>query len=352
MVEVAERVELQPPVRAPQVNTHQAAERSTVDLSRAIEKLRRNIAMTTAGVSLAVAERPSGWLNNYVDDATLPSGSEWAVKAVDPRFSEFGERWTLPRSCWYFTVGPGNYVTDVRALESAGVERFEVEANVSSADVIGSTFAAPNMTGVFPGSPMQLVGGGSLPLAVRPVNISPLATLEQAKRAVRIARDDAREDVRRRLDATAAMYAQLPPRDVVEYLADEVGVGQLLTARAVGVTPTAVRKWRRGEAARPEHRTRLARFAALNKLLAELGPHDPAGWLDIPLSSESTLSPMDLYLAGRPDLVLIQGSRLAAPHETLDQFDVDWRSKYPVDIEYEVVTWRDGSRSAVPRRQE
>jgi DNA-binding transcriptional regulator YiaG len=181
------------------------------------------------------------------------------------------------------------------------------------------------------------------------VNADPLASYGDALEHAEQTRESALEDIRRRLDQERATYAQRSPRDVATELGDELGVGQLVIARALGVTPTAVRKWRRGESARSEHRARLAQLAALCSLLADVGVHDPAGWIDIPISTESTLTPLDVFIGGRSDLVVLLGSGLADPREVLDEFDPDWRTAFAPDREYEVVTLADGSRSVVPR---
>jgi len=184
------------------------------------------------------------------------------------------------------------------------------------------------------------------------VNVDPVAAYKRTLRVARDLREDALSLIVEKLDTAKASYAQTPPSDVVAYLGETLGVPQLVIARALNVTPTAVRKWRRGESARPERRGALAAFAAMCNLLIELGLHDPAGWLDIPISSKSTLSPLDLFVAGRADLVVLLGARLADPHEALDTFDGEWRDRYAVDPDYDIVMLRDGSRSAVPRRKD
>jgi hypothetical protein len=141
----------------------------------------------------------------------------------------------------------------------------------------------------------------------------------------------------------------MSPRDVVLYLTEILGVGQLATARAVEVSPTAIRKWRRGDSPRPERRAQLAQFAALSEALSESGVHDPASWLEIPVSAESTLTKLDLFVAGRGDHVLLLSAGLSEPQETLDMFAPGWRVRFPIDAEYEVIELNDGSRAVVPR---
>jgi DNA-binding transcriptional regulator YiaG len=189
-----------------------------------------------------------------------------------------------------------------------------------------------------------------MPTRSMPVNVNPVSAYRTTRRAAADARRNALDHISKDLDAATAAYAQSSPQDVIQRLTD-LGVSQLVIARALGVTPTAVRKWTRGESAKADHRGRLARFAAMNSLLTETGLHDPAGWLDIPISSESTLTPLDLFVGGRADLAVLLGSRLMEPQEALDAYELAWRQTYPIDPDYEVVMLRDGSRSAVPRRR-
>jgi transcriptional regulator with XRE-family HTH domain len=189
-----------------------------------------------------------------------------------------------------------------------------------------------------------------IPMSVSPVNADPIAEYRTLRRAATDGRRDALAHVSKSLDAAAAVYAQDAPQDVIRQLTD-LGVNQLVIARALGVTPTAVRKWKRGETAKSDHRGRLARLAATHALLTETGLHDPAGWLDIPISSESTLTPLDLFIGGRADLSVLLAARLMEPHEVLDAYAPAWRQTYPIDPDYEVVMLGDGSRSAVPRKR-
>jgi transcriptional regulator with XRE-family HTH domain len=190
-----------------------------------------------------------------------------------------------------------------------------------------------------------------IPTDPTPVNVDPVAEYRTARRVAAEGQRDALAHISKNLDATTAVYAQDAPQDVIRRLTD-LGVSQLSIARALGVTPTAVRKWRRGETAKSDHRARLARFAAMYSLLTETGLHDPAGWLDIPISRESTLTPLELFISGRADITVLLGARLLEPQEALDGFDPEWRQTYPVDPDYEVVMLQDGSRSAVPRKKD
>lgn len=180
--------------------------------------------------------------------------------------------------------------------------------------------------------------------------MSPLADYKAARNYAAGARIAALTHVRRQLDKRRSAYTQRPPADVVAELTDEWGVSQLVVAKALGVTPTAVRKWRRGEAARPEHRDRLSQLAAFTALLGE-SVRDVGGWLEIPLSVQATVTPIDLFIGRQPELALLFAQNVADSEETLAAYAPDWRSRYASDPDYQVVSLADGSRSAIPRRE-
>lgn len=157
--------------------------------------------------------------------------------------------------------------------------------------------------------------------------------------------------VHSKLDALRTEYAARRPSELISRLTDEVGLSQLSIARVLNVTPTAVRKWRRGESIIARHRDGLAELAALCTILAEVGTYDPGTWLEIPISNESTITPLDLAVQGRTELVVLFASHLMSGTDTLDLFDSNWRSTSALDPDYVVVALGDGSRSAVPRRE-
>jgi DNA-binding transcriptional regulator YiaG len=193
-----------------------------------------------------------------------------------------------------------------------------------------------------------------LPLQAPPsvwhANVTPLGELAAARRYASQAGIAARREIQRQLDKAKAAYAQRPLAGVISELADRLGMSQLVMARALSVSPTAIRKWRRGEAARPEHRDLLASLAAFAHVL-ERHVHDPAGWMEIPISAQATLTPLDLFGARRSDLAVLFAAGLSDPDETLSAFAPDWRQRFEPDLDYEVVPLHDGSRSAVPRKE-
>jgi transcriptional regulator with XRE-family HTH domain len=138
---------------------------------------------------------------------------------------------------------------------------------------------------------------------------------------------------------------------LLEELAGERGMGWSDIAEVVGVSISAIRKWRRGGDASPESRSKLARIAALLDLLEEKGlVQDPAAWMemDLPLDSGYFIRPLDLYLEGHA-LALIdlaeQGQTVA---QVLDQVRPNWRTNRS---DFEVFIDTDGQRS-IRRRDE
>jgi hypothetical protein len=296
------------PLEAPQINAKAATARIVPQDSEILLRW-----LATAGTSNAIAEPLSAW-KRYAADREI-----------------FAFNFTSP-------MPPENLLQVWPSRLASEAEPDQDEQSGVYTIVIGAT------------APARGHLADRLP-EFQPVNLPPITAYRSARRRVEQSREAALADIRRRLDKAKAAYTQRSPREVATELGDELGLGQLVTARAVGVTPTAVRKWRRGEPARPEHRDRLSQLAALCSLLMEVGLHDPAGWIDIPISGESTLTPLDLFAGRRADLVVLLGSGLSDPQETLDAFDPSWRTAFPPDRDYEVVTLTDGSRSVVPRRE-
>lgn len=186
-------------------------------------------------------------------------------------------------------------------------------------------------------------------LALRHVNVQPLVWLRVMRNSARAARARFLSSLGKELDRSKSGHAARSPRDIVTELSDDYGLNQLSTARAVGVTPTAVRKWRRGEQARPEYQDRLAQLTALLGLLRDTGKDYPAAWLEVPVSSESTLTPLDLFAAGRPELVLSLASDPDDVRTALHDFDQAWRRNYAPDRDYMVAIDSNGERAVVPR---
>lgn len=107
----------------------------------------------------------------------------------------------------------------------------------------------------------------------------------------------------------------------------KMGVGWSALARLLGVSTPAIRKWRLGQGASPENRKTLAELTALMQMLDEqFMVEDPASWLEIPLADTRT-SLIDVYAAGRSDLILDYAGRwITSAEQLLDAFDPKWRA--------------------------
>ena len=117
------------------------------------------------------------------------------------------------------------------------------------------------------------------------------------------------------------------------------------------MSPTAVRKWRRGETIGPSSRRSLARAATFLQMLDEhsLPITEVGTWLEMPLSDESTLTAVDIYAGGRVELLLDFAARRLGAHAVLDAFDANWRERHLADMRFAVEVAEDGDVSIVER---
>jgi hypothetical protein len=153
-----------------------------------------------------------------------------------------------------------------------------------------------------------------------------------------------------KLDELTATFALREPLELLDALSER-GLSWALIAKLIRVSPTAVRKWRRGAPITPENRRSLARLLGFLELAAEaMSPTaDPAAWLEVRISDEATLTPADLYRHGSLDLLLDYASQRLAPQEILDGFDPGWRERYRPDDRFMVVEAEDGMPAIVER---
>ncbi|WP_298209050.1 hypothetical protein [Ferrimicrobium sp.] len=135
------------------------------------------------------------------------------------------------------------------------------------------------------------------------------------------------------LDQHARSKAKRSVPTLLHELSTDRGMAWRDIARLVGVSVSAIRKWRNDGAASSENRLVLARLAAFLDLLDGFLVEDPAGWLEVPMADGYTVRHVDLYEAGRPDLLLdIAGLRIDEI-SALDRFDQEWRARYRSDFE-------------------
>jgi hypothetical protein len=152
------------------------------------------------------------------------------------------------------------------------------------------------------------------------------------------------------LDRRAMHRAQADPGDLLTAAGEDLGMSWNLLARLVGVTPTAIRKWRRGQPITPDNRRSLAHVIAFSEALSEVNPRitDPALWLETRLHAGTTITGADLFAAGRIDALLDVAAERISATDALEIFDPQWRQRYPSDNQFSVVVAEDGLPSIVP----
>jgi len=120
-------------------------------------------------------------------------------------------------------------------------------------------------------------------------------------------------------------------------------------ARLIGVSVPSIQKWRKGEGLSGDNRKRLADLAAACELLlTHYYVEDVAGWFETPLISGVPITPIDLWAAGRVDLVFEAASH-DDPETLVGKHDPDWRSTY--SSPFTVVLAEDGQRSIQLREE-
>jgi transcriptional regulator with XRE-family HTH domain len=170
---------------------------------------------------------------------------------------------------------------------------------------------------------------------------------------VRLLQDDT-NDLADRIETTqrSALEAELEERttlearqsvqDMLSELAN-AGLAWRDIARLVGVSVPAVRKWRQGESATGMNRRALAKLLAFVHLLAEQHMvSDVPSWLEMPLHPEAPITGLDLYEAGRLDLLYDRAGLHLTDEGALDLYEPEWRSLYISD--FEIFTAEDGER--------
>lgn len=138
---------------------------------------------------------------------------------------------------------------------------------------------------------------------------------------------------------------------LLEELATERGMGWSDIAEIVGVSVSAVRKWRKGGVASPESRSKLARIAALLDVLEEKGLiEDPAAWMEMDFTLEPGyfIRPLDLYLEGHVTELIELAEQRQTTAQVLDQVRPNWRQSR---TDFEVYLDVHGERS-IRRRED
>lgn len=161
--------------------------------------------------------------------------------------------------------------------------------------------------------------------------------------------EDGRRNVRSLdLDGRTAAKARSNAEDLLDELATDRGLGWSEIARLCGVSVSAVRKWRANAPISPERRRLLARLAAFLDLLEEAGPVDePAGWLNMRLAEDHTVTAADLYIARQAEDLLEYAQGHLTINDLLDHWNPDWRTANRSD--WAITDGPDGQRVLVQR---
>lgn len=151
-------------------------------------------------------------------------------------------------------------------------------------------------------------------------------------------------------EATRQLEAA-PAVDLLDAFADELLFPWSLLARVIGVSPTAVRKWRRGETVTAGHHQRLAEFLAFCRTLQHRDPRidQVPRWFEMPVDARSDVTRLDLFLAGtRTGLLDLAGARRTG-EDLLDENAEGWRERAATTRRFGVLVHEDGTPSLVPQ---
>jgi len=133
--------------------------------------------------------------------------------------------------------------------------------------------------------------------------------------------------------------------DLLEELTGVQGMAWSDVAHLVGVSVSAVRKWRLGAESSPQNRQRLAELAGfLEQLSDKAGVSDPAQWLEMefPLGAGYAVRPVDLYAKGLTSELLDIAEHRTGIAAVLDSQWPSWRTE--LRSQYEVAPGPDGDR--------
>lgn len=133
----------------------------------------------------------------------------------------------------------------------------------------------------------------------------------------------------RDLNARTLEKSKKSVSSLLDELANERGMGWSDIAEVLGVSVSAIRKWRKGGDASSASRRRLAQIAALLDVL-EQKPliEDPAGWIeiDLPLGTGYYIRPLDLIREGHDSALLEIAEQRQPIERVLDDVRPNWRA--------------------------
>lgn len=138
--------------------------------------------------------------------------------------------------------------------------------------------------------------------------------------------------------------------ELLEALAD-TGFSWATIARLLDVTPTAVRKWRKGAGVSTSNHQRLAHLLAMAGMLTRVQPRidDVAFWLETPCREDTALLRLDLYRAKAYNALLALAAERRQAVEVLEEVLPDWRRLHGRDGRFEIVWAEDGAPLIVMR---
>ncbi len=157
------------------------------------------------------------------------------------------------------------------------------------------------------------------------------------------------------LRETASLLARRDALELLEEIAAQWGFSWSTIGRMLGVSASAMRKWRSGRGAiSSESREQVALLRAFLDMvgLCKEPIADIGSWAEMRVREDTTLTPADIYASGPRGrmLVIDLAGEITTPAQTLDAFDENWRTRYARDSAFQVVeTGPGGERAIVPR---
>ncbi|MGH2904131.1 MAG: hypothetical protein ACRDK7_11195 [Solirubrobacteraceae bacterium] len=184
-----------------------------------------------------------------------------------------------------------------------------------------------------------------------------LATIGAMRdRLALIARDYERRDREARLEQlheAASRLARREPTDLLNALAVDRGLSWHTLSTMLNVTPSAIRKWRRGGSLTPENREQLVALVAFFDLLEDIKEPiaDLGSWVEMRVREDTTLTPAVMYAGGPGQrwLLLEWARGYLDTAAMLDRFDESWRETYARDPNFFVGEGPGGERAIISR---
>jgi hypothetical protein len=184
-----------------------------------------------------------------------------------------------------------------------------------------------------------------------------VATISAARdRLALAARAYERRDHEARLEQlreASSRLARREPRELLNVLAVERGLSWHTVSTMLNVTPTAIRKWRRGGSLTPDNREQLATLVAFFDLLEDVREPiaDLGSWIEMRVREDTTLTPATMYARGPGErwLLLEWARGYLDTAMMLGRFDERWRDTYMRDPDFVVGEGPGGERAILPR---